>query len=178
MQKPLIILSSARKQSDTRDFVEKVFGGTDHDLIDLLDHRIAPFDYDGIYPENDEFMKVMDEMLSHQVIVFATPVYWYAMSGLLKNFFDRFTDIVTVKKQVGRKLKGKSIFLIAVGAEEKLPPGFELPFKNTSDYLDMNFVESIYNSIKSTSKNQEQELLIKKFVKKIKEAIRHPHQEL
>jgi len=167
MQKPLIILASARKQSDTKIFVEKAFSEIDYDLIDLLDFQISSFDYAGIYPQDDEFMKIIDEMLRHNVIVFATPVYWYAMSGLLKNFFDRFTDIVTIKKQVGRNLKGKFIFLVAVGAEEKMPPGFELPFRSTSDYLDMNFIDSIYYSIRSARSEDELKNQINGFTQKI-----------
>ena len=146
----LIILASARKQSDTRAFVDKVFANIDHRLIDLLDFHISPYDYSDNYPANDEFSKVVDEILEHQVIVFATPVYWYAMSGLMKNLFDRFTDLVTTRKQLGRQLKGKTTFLLAVGADEELPTGFETPFLLTSIYLGLSYQGAIYYS-KETS---------------------------
>ena len=85
-------------------------------------------------------------MLRHHIIVFATPVYWYAMSGLMKTFFDRFTDIVTTKKHLGIQLKGKSSLLLAVGTDQELPDGFEIPFKLSSDYLNMTYQGCIYNS--------------------------------
>ncbi len=43
----------------------------------------------------------------YDVLIFATPVYWYSMSGIMKVFFDRITDLLTIKKDIGRKLKGK-----------------------------------------------------------------------
>jgi multimeric flavodoxin WrbA len=148
-ERPLVILASARKQGDTRTFLNHVFTDIEHDLIDLLDVQIAPYNYSDTYAEKDEFLNVMDELLQHKVIVFATPVYWYAMSGLMKNFFDRFTDVVTTKKHVGRQLNGKSTFLLAVGTDKELPIGFEIPFKRTSDYLDMVYRGCLYHSTKS-----------------------------
>lgn len=144
----LVILASARKQSDTRKFLNKILTNKDYELIDLLDFHITPYSYLNNYPDTDEFLKVMSELLKHKVIVFATPVYWYAMSGLMKTFFDRFTDIVTAKKHLGRQLHGKSTFLLAVGADEELPSGFEVPFKLTSDYLGMTYLDCIYHSTK------------------------------
>lgn len=67
-------------------------------------------------------------MLHDDKIIFATPVYWYSMSGLMKTFFDRLTDLVTIQKSVGRKLKGKETFLFAVGTDDLLPAGFTIPF--------------------------------------------------
>jgi multimeric flavodoxin WrbA len=60
-------------------------------------------------------------MIEHDAIVFATPVYWYAMSGLMKVLFDRFTDLVTVRKDLGRRLRGRRVFLIACGTDPDLP---------------------------------------------------------
>lgn len=164
----LLILASARKQSDTRKFLDKVFLDIDHTLVDLLEHPVSPYDYSANYPDNDEFLKIAEQMLLHDVIVFATPVYWYAMSGLMKTFFDRFTDLVTINKKSGRQLKGKSTFLLAVGAEEELPDGFENPFKQTSDYLHMDYQGCIYYSIRFI--RPENELLenIHSFTDKIK----------
>jgi len=145
-EKPLVILASARKQSDTKDFLNTVFADNDYDLVDLLDFYISPYSYLNNYPGTDDFLKIIDELINHKVIVFATPVYWYAMSGIMKTFFDRFTDIVTTKKHLGRQLQGKSTFLLAVGAEEELPNGFEIPFKLTSEYLHMRYQDCIYFS--------------------------------
>ena len=143
---PLILLGSARKNSNTEKFLEKVSAGQEYKLLDLLDFTVSPYNYEHNYPETDNFSELADAMLRHQVLIFATPVYWYAMSGLMKTFFDRLTDLVTVKKEIGRKLKGKSVFLIAVGADEALPNGFEEPFRLTSDYLEMSYKGCIYHS--------------------------------
>jgi multimeric flavodoxin WrbA len=111
----LVILASARKNSDTQKLVELVFKDTEYTLIDLLDYKIEQ------YPADDEFLKVVDAMLLHQLIVFATPVYWYSMSGYMKVFFDRLTDIVSTQKHLGRRLKGKQTAAISVSTDEDLP---------------------------------------------------------
>jgi len=142
--KPLIVLGSARKASDTGKLVTSLFPEGSATVVDLLDYTIAQYRYDGLYPPEDDFQRVVDLLLQHQQLVFATPIYWYAMSGLMKVFFDRMTDLVTVQKKTGRKLKGKQTFLLAVGAEEALPLGFEEPFRLTSEYFDMEFIASFY----------------------------------
>jgi multimeric flavodoxin WrbA len=142
--KPLIILASARKESDTAKIVRRLFGCDEADVLDLLDYSVSHYRYDGTYPPADQFMVIMERLLQHEQLVFATPVYWYAMSGLLKVFFDRLTDIVTINKVYGRRMQGKRTFLIAVGADDSLPEGFEVPFKLTSDYLAMDFKGSYY----------------------------------
>ena len=142
--KPLIIIGSARKESDTRKCIDLLFSGIPSELIDLLDFNIYPYNYSGEYFNDDEFLNVMEKFSSHNIIIFSTPVYWYAMSGIMKIFFDRLTDIVTINKEIGRGLKGKKILGIAVGAEDLLPLGFEIPFKLTSEYFEMEFVGLLY----------------------------------
>jgi multimeric flavodoxin WrbA len=166
--KPLVILGSARKQGDTSKFVNKVFDQLDHTLIDLLDFSISPYDYSGNYPVTDDFFRLTDMLLQHRVIVFATPVYWYAMSGPMKTFFDRLTDLVTIKKQQGRELQGKYTWLIAVGTDPELPDGFEMPFKLTSGYLNMIYEGAIYYSTESLKTETQVEEVISSFRNKIK----------
>jgi multimeric flavodoxin WrbA len=43
--RPLVILGSSRKDSDTRKFVDTIFEGIDHTLMDLLDLNIHGYDY-------------------------------------------------------------------------------------------------------------------------------------
>ena len=144
----LMLLASARKNSDTEKFLAKAFERDPYTLVDLLDSVIAPYRYDGRYPPDDDFFRIAEWMTRHEMIVFATPVYWYAMSGLMKNFFDRLTDLITIRKDLGRQLKGRKTLLLAVGADEELPEGFEIPFKLTSEYLGMVFTGKLYSSVK------------------------------
>jgi len=167
-EKPLIILASARKKGYTTNFLNKVFVEKDYELIDLLDFYISPYSYANNYPGTDEFLKIIDELIKHKVIVFATPVYWYAMSGIMKTFFDRLTDVVTTKKHLGRQLQGKSTFLIAVGAEEELPTGFEIPFKLTSDYLHMKYQACIYYSTNFPTTEERLQAITQDFKDKVK----------
>ena len=153
-QKPVVILGSARKRSDTEKFVASIFGDDEYKLIDLLDLKINGYSYSHEYPSDDQYHLLVEELLTHQQIIFATPVYWYSMSALMKTFFDRFSDLITYKKVTGRKLKGKSTALIAVGAEERLAEGFEIPFSLTSSYFDMEFLGSIYHSVGRSDYNQ------------------------
>lgn len=151
--KPLIILGSARKNSDTQKLVELVFEGTAYDLIDLLDYSVAHYNYKEEYPDTDEFLTIVEQILQHEVIVFATPVYWYSMSGYMKVFFDRLTDIVSSQKHLGRKLKGKRIALLAVSNSDALPEGFEVPFSDTANYLDMEYLGCFFSPSKELINN-------------------------
>ncbi|QXV64935.1 NAD(P)H-dependent oxidoreductase [Mucilaginibacter achroorhodeus] len=142
--KPLVILGSNRKNSLTESITRKALGDADFDLIDLLDHTIVHYNYDGNYPAADEFDNIINSILPYDKIIFATPVYWYSMSGVMKVFFDRLTDLITIKKELGRSLKGKHASMIAVGADPTIPDGFEVPFKHTAAYLGIQYDGCIY----------------------------------
>ena len=135
----MIILGSARKQGDTRKLVDLLFSETEHSLIDLLDHQVYPYDYSETYPPDDAFRELAEQMFHHQAIVFATPVYWYSMSGPMKIFFDRITDLLHDKEGLRQRFAGRKMFLLAVSASEELPEGFELPFSATAEYLNMEY---------------------------------------
>jgi multimeric flavodoxin WrbA len=139
----LAILGSARGDSHTLALVDAVLAQRPATRIDLRELDIHHYEYDRP-AERDDFIKVADAMAAHSVIVFATPVYWYAMSGRMKVFFDRFTDLVTVRKELGRKLKGRTVLVLACGSEPELPEGFEAPFRETAGYLQMNYAGAFY----------------------------------
>lgn len=163
--KILLILGSSRKDGDTRRFANSVFKNIEHRCIDLLDLKISYYDYSHAYPGDDQFALLTQAVLSHEKIVFATPVYWYAMSGLMKTVFDRITDLVTYQKETGRQLKGKKVYLLAMGADPQLPPGFEVPFRLTAKYLDMHYKGSVYCSEEILPMTDETEKLKRDFEK-------------
>jgi multimeric flavodoxin WrbA len=145
----LAIAASARGNSNTLNALQKLCPFEKYELIDLVDLNIGLYQYDGNYPSGDDFLSVATRMQESEVIVFATPVYWYSMSGLMKVFFDRFTDLITIQKPIGRGLIGKEAYLIAQGSEKALPEGFDVPFRRTCEYFKMNFCETFYMSVKS-----------------------------
>ena len=65
----------------------------------------------------------------------------------MKVFFDRLTDLVTVRQDLGRQLEGRKVFLVACGSDPELPDGFEVPFRRTADYLRMDYEGGFYMQI-------------------------------
>ena len=140
----IVILASARGESNTLEAVKQLCPVNPYELIDLRLKRIAPYDYAHPNDEADDFLRIVQKMVAADTIVFATPVYWYAMSGLMKVFFDRFSELLSTHKPLGKALQGKRTFLISSGYDAELPPGFEVPFKMTSEYFKMEYVKAFY----------------------------------
>src|SRR5262249_16943264 len=113
------------------------------DLVVLAHRPVGGYDY-AHRNDGDEFQPVVDAMLKTDRILFATPVYWYAMSGPLKFFFDRFTDLLETAKDKGRALAGRQVWLLATGVDDALPKGFEIPFSRTADYFNMRWRGTAY----------------------------------
>lgn len=145
--KAIVILGTAREESNTLSAVKELCPFDNYELIDLRALRIHPYSYSKPV-ENDDFLMIAEKMKAADHIVFATPVYWYAMSFSLKNFFDRLTDLLSTHKSIGKALKGKKTYLISTGADPELPEGFEVPFRLTSKYFDMNYERSFYKMVR------------------------------
>ena len=139
----VVILGSARGESDTDALLEAVLAGRPVTRIDLRDLHIEHYKYSNV-PARDDFDSIVEAMTTHTRIVFATPVYWYAMSGRMKVLFDRFSDLVTLRKDLGRQLKGRTVFVLACGSDPRMPEGFEVPFQETAAYLDMSYGGAFY----------------------------------
>lgn len=144
----LVLLASARPAGHTAALISRVFAPAECVVADLLATPLAPYTYTGRYPPGDAFASLTGLLLAHEAVVLATPVYWYTMSGLLKTFVDRLTDLTTLAKPLGRQLRGKRLFVLATGTDAALPPGFEEPFRRTAQYFDMVFGGSLYYSQK------------------------------
>ena len=138
----LIIFGSSRSDGNTRKALDMIFQDREHDLVDLREKDINYYDYQTKH--DDDFLPIAKRMGSARVLVFSTPVYWYSMSGILKTFFDRFTDLITDHKPVGKQLVGKRCFVVSSGAGNECPPSFVEPFRNTCDFLGMDFRDLFY----------------------------------
>jgi len=64
---------------------------------------------------------LLEEIYRAEVVIFATPVYWYAPSGLMKNLIDRLTCLENmVAYGEPSYMEGKVVGVITVGADAGL----------------------------------------------------------
>ena len=81
--KGIIVLGSSRSDGETAAIVSLVRKKTGFELIDLLNFDINRFDYKNSFSE-DDFLPIANRIAEEaETLVFATPVYWYSMSGIM-----------------------------------------------------------------------------------------------
>jgi multimeric flavodoxin WrbA len=138
--KKVIILGSARKNGNTTKIVDEISKESGIDVIDLSDYNISHYDYESKNIEDDFLPLIKGILEKYDTLIFATPVYWYNMSGIMKVFFDRFSDLIRIEKETGRKLRGKKIGVISNSHDNEIEDSFYIPFKKTADYLGMEYL--------------------------------------
>ena len=117
----LIITSSLREHSNSNLLAEAFKEGAEEnknnvEIISLKENRIAPCVGCGSCQVHGEcFMKdklndILDKVISSDVLVFASPTYYYSVSGTLKNFIDR-----TYAKYT--KIKNKDFYYIGSSSD-------------------------------------------------------------
>ena len=101
----VIIVGSSRRDGNTASMANRLRELTEYKVIYLSDYAIGYFDYENNY-QNDDYLALMKELITqYDRFIFATPVYWYTMSAIMKTFFDRFSDLLRHHKELGRKLR-------------------------------------------------------------------------
>lgn len=106
----VIIFGSSRSFGNTRKVVDDILDSAGIELCDLNNFNISPFDYEH-RNQSDDFIPLIEKLLAYDTCIIATPVYWYNMSTQHKIFFDRFSDLLKIRKDLGRKLRGKNCLL-------------------------------------------------------------------
>lgn len=141
--KSIIILGSARSDGNTRQIVDWVTARTHIPVADLNTLEIGYFDYE-FQNQEDDFIPLFEQLMQYDTLIFATPVYWYSMSAVMKTFFDRITDVLDKRKDLGDQLAGKNMMLIACSGHDDLQEWFSNPFTATATYLNMNFQGEVH----------------------------------
>lgn len=167
MKKSIIIFGSARSDGNTRKIIQEVINGYEVEIIDLNNKNIEFYNYDHQYSSDDEFLSIIEQIIDAENVIFATPVYWFTMSGIMKVFLDRFSDLLNVEKELGRKLRGKKLYLISSGSSPEVPDCFKFVFKETAKYLGMKYMGTFHGWIKDNVVPNELVLLAQNFSKRI-----------
>ncbi len=140
MNNSVIIIGSSRKDGNTSRIVTNFANKYNIDIVNLLDFNFSYYDYES-KNRNDDFLELAKDIIEkYDTLIFATPVYWYSMSGIMKVFLDRFSDLIRIEKETGRKLRGKNMAVISNSHDSELDYDFYIPFKKSAAYLGMTYL--------------------------------------
>ncbi len=103
----LFINGSPEKQGHTVQLAQKFFSGKNYETLHLVDYKI--YDYGQDFPD-DQFDEVLEAMKRADQIVIGSPLYWHSMSGMIRNFIDRFYNYVDASL-----LEGKEMYFLYQG---------------------------------------------------------------
>lgn len=140
-------MGSSRSDGETSKMVKELASFSGSKIIDLRQKDISYFDYEHKNLD-DDFFSTMEEILLYDNIVFATPVYWFSMSAIMKTFVDRFSDLLHQRKDLGYQMKGKNMFLLTNSSTALLTRHFETPFEDTAKYLSMEYKGYVHGYFK------------------------------
>lgn len=94
-----MVLASPRSNGNTAKLSQLIAGNLQAQTFDLKNSSMPYFDYKN-RNQYDDFVPLIERMVSSDFVVFATPVYWYFMSAQIKTFFYRFTNLLTINKEL------------------------------------------------------------------------------
>lgn len=140
MSNAVIIFGSSRSDGDTFKVVSRIQEFLRCDIIDLNAYAISYYDYSHAN-KDDDFLPLLKRVITeYDKVILATPVYWYTMGAVLKTFLDRFSDLLTIEKELGRKLRGKDLGVISCSLGSQVDKEFWHPFRETASYLGMHYL--------------------------------------
>lgn len=140
----VIFIASARSDGNTRNIADFTANHYQIPLIDFNDFTVDYYSYTED-ADRDDFIQLVQKLLEYDTIIFATPVYWYAMSAQLKTFFDRITDLLKQRKDLGRQLRSKNMKVICCSSDHNEYPEFWLPFQRSAEYLGMKYLGHVHS---------------------------------
>ena len=126
MKKRILLLSSSPRRHGNSDRLCDEFlrgareAGHDAEKISLRDCRIGYCTGCGVCydtrtcPQRDDAAQIVGKMIAADVIVLATPVYFYTLSAQMKTLIDRCCARYL-------EMKGKEFYFILTAAEESVP---------------------------------------------------------
>ena len=124
MTKKVLILSSSPRRGGNSDTLCNEFmrgaieSGNEAEKVFLRDKTIHYCTgcstcslHEKPFPQKDDAAEIIEKMVAANVIVMATPVYFYTMSAQMKTLIDRCCGLYT-------EMKNKEFYFIVTAAED------------------------------------------------------------
>ena len=132
-------MGSSRSDGDTATAVNELAKVTQYEVLDLQQLNFSDYDYKSKNSGDDFLPTIRRVVADFDHIIWATPVYWYSMSAIMKRFIDRISDCLRIEKDTGRQFRGMSMSLLSVSNDIR-NPHFAAPFRLTAEYLGMTYL--------------------------------------
>lgn len=141
-------IGSSRAGSNSEQLVDYVLEGINYKKIDLKNLTIEPIndlrhDDNGFQSVDDDYDQIIHAFLTSDIVIFATPIYWYSMSGIMKNMVDRLSQAIRDERfpQLKEKLQTTQAIVLAVGGDDPYIKGLPMiqQFQYIFDFLKMPF---------------------------------------
>lgn len=148
-----VIYGGTRQNGNTEILTEQAIQGITTEKIYLRDYKIQPIEdlrheEDGFRAINDEYNSIIDRIMPHNILLFATPIYWYSMSGTMKNFIDLWSQTLRDDPSFKHTMANKKAHVIAVGADNPYVKGLPMiqQFQYIFDFVGISFESYILGS--------------------------------
>lgn len=140
MLSTIALFSSSRRHGNTGQLMDRIALELNIEVVDLASRRVAAYDYQ-FRNRNDDFEPLMQQLLAHEQIIFASPIYWYAVTPAMKTFLDRISDLLELSDLLpeGRRLRGKTAYVVCTSVGDEPSTAFMGAFADTFGYLGMHF---------------------------------------
>jgi multimeric flavodoxin WrbA len=143
--KVLVIEGSTRFPSSTLAHVEALLKtqgpAVSAQIVRLADTPLPLFTDArgfGAWQTNPQLEDLLDQLLSCDCLVLASPLYWYSVSTPMKNFIDHWSYFGR-QARAGDFLKGKTIFPLIVASEgateDETKPVFDM-LRLSAEYVE------------------------------------------
>ncbi|WP_078577748.1 flavodoxin family protein [Salipaludibacillus agaradhaerens] len=146
--KIMLLLGSSRKKGNSEQLAQDVLKDVPHTEVFLHDKTMNPIidkrhTAGGFTRVDDDYEELLQQFLAHDIVIFATPLYWFGMSGQMKTFFDRWSQYLRDERfDLKAKLAEKKAYVIITGNKPD-PKVSALPlimqFNAIFQYVDMSF---------------------------------------
>jgi len=136
----IALFASARRHGNTGAFMDRIAVELDIEVVDLGALNIAPYDYAHSH-RSDDFEPLFRRVLDFERLIFASPVYCYAVAPPMKAFFDRIVDFLDLPelRDDARRLRGKTGYVVCTSIYDQPPPSFLGAFRDNFEYYGMRY---------------------------------------
>jgi multimeric flavodoxin WrbA len=156
--KILCMHGSPDKNGNSRKLVDRVLQAAEQqeaetELLNIYDYQVTDvwLDYFGDALQSDfskagddDMGMLKDKMLAADIILLASPIYWYQLSGKLKTFLDRWSD--TLNPDFSSELAGKGLAVASTHSGLNTmhsSRGVQMALEATAQFLGMKWLGGV-----------------------------------